>query len=205
MKGLIMCVAGAMMALSLAACSPTKLEPEQKPEAAQVSPEGLDPAIIQQRNEEQVDPKLMPPDPNAPVMDSAIIYYGKEDGSGLVREMVDVDELTAEAVVDKLIEYGVLEEGTAVNSFDIEGGEKAGPGVDASEAGNGERIGTLDLSGLGELEGADEKIVLHSIANTFVESFELDKVELLADGAPYSSDLLVDGYLESIDDYEKLN
>lgn len=193
------------MALSLAACSPTQVEPEQKPEAAQSGPEGLDPAVIQQRNQEQVDPKLMPPDPDAPVMDSVILYYGKEDGSGLTREMVDVDELDAESVVAKLIEYGVLEDGTTVNSFDIEGGEKAGPGVDASEVGTGERIGTLDLSGLGTLDGADEKIVLYSIANTFVESFELDKVALLVDGTPYSSDLMTDGYLEAVEDYEKLN
>jgi len=205
MKRLIMCFAGAMMALSLAACSPTKVEPDQKPEAAQVNPEGLDPAVIEQRNQEQVDPKLMPPDPNAVVMDTVVLYYGKEDGSGLTKEMVDVDELNAESAVDKLIEYGVLEDGTAVNAFDIEGGEKAGPGVDASEVGTGERIGTLDLSGLGQLEGADEKIVLYSIANTFGESFELDKLELLVDGAPYESDLMTDGYLVFVDDYDKLN
>ena len=71
--------------------------------------------------------------------------------------------------------------------------------------GSGDSIGTLDLSKLQQLEGNEEKLVLYGIANSFADSFVLDKLKILVNGQEYSSSLLTDGYLYPVDVYEKLD
>ena len=201
MKKLVLCLAGAMMALSLAACGPTQVAEESKPKAAQVNPEGVTPELIEKQNETTVDPKTLV-DPDAPVMQTIMVYSVNEDGSGLVRSMADASEVTEDTEIDALIESGDLEEGIYAETFDIEGGEKAGPGVAASETGDGERIGILNFT---ELDADADKLVLYAIANTFCDNFELDKLEIQVAGQPYENSLITDGYLYYEDDYEKLN
>ena len=89
-----------------------------------------------------------------------------------------MDKLTAQTLVDKLIEYGVLEEGTEVLKFDMADG-----------------VGTLDLSKVPSSGTAGETLMLMSIGNTFTENFELEKLKLLVDGKNYSS-----GHIEQGDD-----
>ena len=156
MKKLAVYAAGMMMALSLAACSPTKVEPTKAQTENQageksgenLSPDGLTPEEARALNQPAVDPKLETPDPNAEVMDSVLVYMLNDEGNGLKTEMEDAETVDADTVAALLVEKSILDEGTTVNSFDISGGEKAGPGVDASETGSGERVGTLDLSQL---------------------------------------------------------
>lgn len=206
MKRLLMCLAGAMMVFSLAACSPTKVEPGVGETAADGTklPGGLSPEMME--TETTIDPSIARlPDPNAPKMDSIVVYYTNEDGTGLTTEMVDVDLMDEEIVAEQLVEFGVLPEGTEVYSLVIEGGQKAGPGVADSETGNGDRIGILDLTQLDTLEGTDEKLMIYAIVNTFCDNYELDKMQILVNGEEYATGLSTDGYLYPADNYEKIN
>ena len=82
MKKLAVYAAGMMMALSLAACSPTKVEPTKAQTENQageksgenLSPDGLTPEEARALNQPAVDPKTETPDPNAEVMESVLVY-----------------------------------------------------------------------------------------------------------------------------------
>ena len=203
MKRWIMYVMGIMMAFSLAACKPTEVT-ETIPQAVGGggNPAGLTPEMVKESN--AAIERL--PEQDAPVYEMAFIYYINSGKTGLVREVTDIEELTEEALVQCLIEKGVLEEGTEALGFGIEGGEKAGPGVDAADAGDGERIGTLDLSGIQQADAALEQLILDAIANTFIENYELDKLKLQIDGDNYTSENITQGdedYLFYVDKYEK--
>ena len=164
MKKFIMCFVGAMLVLSLAACTPT---PVKQSESA------TEPMV--EASTGGASDKV--PDPNV-------------DATGLNQAMDAVDELTAQSLVDKLIEYGVLEEGTEVLNFDTKDG-----------------IGTLDLSKVPSSGTSGELLMLTAIGNTFTENFELDKLKLLVDGKNYSSGHIEHGdndYLEYNRDYKKL-
>ena len=201
MKKFILCLAGAMVALSLAACTPTEVT-ETTPQAAARHPEGITPEMVAESNaaiKREVDSA-------APVYDVAFVYFPNDDSTGLKREEVSMESMTEQALIDCLVEQGVLEADTTVSSFDIEGGEKAGPGVSPDAVGEGERIGTLDLSKIPESGTAGEIAMLNAIANTFIENYELDKLKLLINGENYESGHISHGdedYLEFIDKYEK--
>lgn len=203
MKRLIMCLAGVMMAFSLAACTPTEVT-ETMPQGVQKNPEGITPEMVAESNAAI----KREADEAAPIFEMAFIYGPGSDGSGLVRKRVDLEGVTEQALVDCLIEEGVLEADTIANSFDIEGGEKVGPGMDIEDAETGDRIGTLDLSQVPESGTTEETIMLNSIANTFIENYELDKLKLLVNGENYESGHTVQGdedYLEFTDDYKESN
>lgn len=181
MKKLVMYFTGAVMAISLAACTPTEV-PETSPQAVEnVNPEGLTPEMMQETTAAE---KL--PDPDAPVLEMAFMY-SVDDSGKLVREIIDLEELTEETLIQCLIERGVLEEGTEVNTFGIDGGEKAGPGVSADAVGDGERVGSLDLTKFPQVDAAKEQQLLNAIANTFIDNFELDKLKLLIEGENFTS------------------
>ena len=85
------------------------------------------------------------PDPNIKPVAVVSIYHGTDDG--LIQDMdsLDTDELDAQLLVDKLIEYGVLTQGTKVLSFTVEGkkadsASSQGPGAEAQTE---EAVGTL--------------------------------------------------------------
>ena len=98
MKKFIMCFVGAMLVLSLAACTPT---PVKQSESA------TEPMV--EASTGGASDKV--PDPNVEPMEIISVYSSNEDATGLNQAMDAVDELTAQSLVDKLIEYGVLEEG----------------------------------------------------------------------------------------------
>lgn len=156
MKKFTMCFAGAMMILSLAACTPTPV----KQAATQTIPDEL---VSTGGASDKV------PDPNVEPMEIVSIYSIDENSAGLTQAMDAVDDMTAQAVVDKMIEYGVLEDGTKVLKFDTE---------DAKA--------TLDLDKVPVMEGQAEKLMLTSIGNTFTENFGLEEVKLLVNGKNYS-------------------
>lgn len=189
---------GIMMALCLAACTPTQVT-ETIPQAGGGNPDGITPEMVRESN--AAIERL--PDQDAPVYEMAFIYFVNESGK-LAREAVDLEALTEEALVNCLMEKGVLEEGTKVSAFDIEGGEKAGPGVEAADG--GERIGTLDLTQFPQADGAKEQLLLNAVANTFIENYELDKLKIMVNGDNYTSANITMGaedYLEYTEDYEK--
>lgn len=101
------------------------------------------------------------PDPDAPVLTIVSIYPINEDKTGLYQEMEAIDSKDAQLLVDKMIEYSILKEGTTVLSFKQEGSSA-----------------TLDLN---ELDTKD-KFILTSLINTFTENFELDNLNITING-----------------------
>ncbi|MDK2967789.1 GerMN domain-containing protein [Lacrimispora sp.] len=174
MKRIILFLMSAMLMVFLAACTPTQPKMETTPPDPQVmaSTGGASDKV---------------PDPNAEPMEIISVYSMNDDKTGLNQAMDAVDKLTAESLVSKLIEYGVLEEGTTVLKYESADG-----------------VGTLDLSAVPK---SDDKLIITAIGNTFVENFELSKLKLLVNGKNYSNDSIKLGdndYLEYEKDYKEI-
>lgn len=165
MKKAIMCFIGAMMILSLAACTPTT-EKNKTGEVKQTTAAAN--GVASNKN----------PDPTAPDLDVVSIYTVSEDGSKLEGTMDAVDELSAQALADLLIEYGVLEEGTEVIDFQADGkpaSEEVGPGVvkipGMEIESNVKEYGTLNLNKLPD--GGKDDMIVKAVANTFLENMDV--------------------------------
>ncbi len=179
------------MALTLAACSPTEIKSEEIPENAKVNPVGLTPEMMTTEAVEKTG------DPDAVPMEMVFLYQVGEDGK-MTRETIDVETADLETIIGLLTEHEILEEGTVAEGLDIEGGMKAGPGVDPSQVTEGDRIGTLKLNQAPE----DEKN-LQSLVSTMIENFTLDKLQIVVDG-----DMVLagpeDGYFVMVDEGENV-
>ena len=187
MKKWLLGLLTAMVAVSLAACTPTTDKQKETKSAEEVQ------AQIEAQTTGGASDKV--PDPNvAPV--AIISVYHKGDGDSLVQDMdsLDTEGLDAQLLVDKLIEYGVLTDGTEVLSFDIEGKDE-------------NAVGTLDLNQAESAEGCSDKMFLTEIGNTFTENFELSKLKLKVNGGNYEGDDIKQGdsdYLTYNADYESV-
>ena len=160
MKKWLLGMMAAVMAVSLAACTPTT--EKQKEETTTVSAENPEPAVV------PTSDKV--PDPNVEPV-AVISIYHKGDGDSLVQEMdsLDDDDLNAQALVDRMIGYGVFTEGTEVISFDKTGEEENAKGV-------------LNLNQAKNNEGVTETQFLVEIGNTFIENFELSTLTVQING-----------------------
>ena len=152
MRKIILCFAGTLMVLSLAACTPT---PEKQSETVQA------PSVEATTGGAQ--DKV--PDPNVEPMEVIAIYSPNEEGNALNQAMDAVNELTPLALVDKLIEYGVLDEGTEVLSYE-----------------ESEGTASLDLSQMPEGSGDMADLLKDAVSSTFIQNFELDEVTILVNG-----------------------
>lgn len=169
MKKAIMCFIGAMMILSLAACTPTT----EKNKTGRVK-----------EMEASDNDYSKNPDPTAPDLEVVSIYTVSEDGSKLEGTMDSVEELSAESLADLLVQYGVLEEGTEVIDYTAEGqpaSEEVGPGVvkDSDEESNSiaKEYATLDLSQLPE-----DEMFRKAVARTYLENMNVVYITILVDG-----------------------
>lgn len=178
-----------LMAVSLAACTPTteKQKKETTAATAAKSQENMVPPSTGGASDKVPDPNVMP-------VAVISVYHG--GGGSLVQDMdsLDTEGLDAQLLVDKLIEYGVLTDGTEVLSFDIEGKDE-------------NAVGTLDLSQAESAEGCSDKMFLTELGNTFTENFELSKLKLKVNGANYEGDDIKQGdsdYLTYNADYESV-
>lgn len=172
MKKVIMCLIGAMMILSLTACTPTT----EKKKTGEVKQTEAVKSTAPAKN----------PDPTAPELDVVSVYTVSADGSKLEGTMDAVDELNAQALVDLLIQYGVLAEGTEAVSFDAEGepsSEAVGPGVvkvPGAETGNTTKeYGTLELN---QVPDSKDDMMLQAVANTFIENMDVAYLTIKVDG-----------------------
>lgn len=174
MRKFIVFILSAILVMSLAACAPTKRKVETSAPDSRVmaSTGGASDKV---------------PDPNVEPMEIISIYNLNDDNTGLNQAMDAVDKLTAEAMVDKLIEYHVLEEGTKVLKFEITDG-----------------TGILDLSQVPQKDADRDFLVIASVGNTFIENFEIDKLQLLINGKNYKNEKTNQDYLEFVKDYKKV-
>ena len=165
MKKIALYLAGALAVLSLAACTPTtEKQVKQTPPMETAETGGASDKV---------------PDPNVEPVDIVSIYSQNQEKTGLNKEMDSVEKLEAQALVDKLVEYGQLPEGTKAISFEMK-----------------EKVGTLDLSDLPQLDEKDMALTVISIGNTFIENFELDELKLKVGGTDFEDLTFDTGYKE---------
>lgn len=156
MKRCIMLLASAMMVLLLAACTPTT-EKNQESQSQTETP-AMPPtteAVVADTPE-----KRNAGNENLPSLAAVSVYRVNKNGDGLVQEMdnLESEELVDQALVDLMVKYEILEEGTEIISFELDEGK-----------------GTLNLNQLTSSE--DEmriRAVTESVVNTFTENFELE-------------------------------
>ncbi len=156
MKRCIMLLVSAMMVLLLAACTPTT-EKNQESQSQTETP-AMPPtteAVVADTPE-----KRNAGNENLPSLAAVSVYRVSKNGDGLVQEMdnLESEELVDQALVDLMIKYEILEEGTEIISFELD-----------------EDKGTLNLNQLTSSE--DEmriRAVTESVVNTFTENFELE-------------------------------
>ena len=176
MKKLVMGLLGAMMILSLAACPPTTQknktgevkEPQQEEVVESTADAG--PGVVTGR----------PVDQDAPDLKMVSIYSVSEDGSKIEGSMDSVETLDAQSLVDLLVQYGVLDDGTKAVSFTTEGSaasQEAGPGVSADTT-MAEKA-TLELS---QFPSENQEKVLQAVANTFCENMDTETITIKAGG-----------------------
>lgn len=188
MKKWLIGALAAMMAVSLAACTPTTdKQLNQTTEASKQSGETV-PQTTGGADDKVPDPNVMPV--------AVVSIYHMGDGDGLVQDMdsLDTEGLNAQLLVDKLIQYGVLTEGTKVLNFDIKGKDE-------------KSVGTLNLNQAESQEGVSDEMFLAEIGNTFTENFELGKLKLEVNGANYQGADIKQGdndYLVYRSDYKTL-
>lgn len=187
MKKTVLCFIGAMMVLSLAACTPTteknKTGEVKQTEAAIKSTKDSGPGVVTDRM----------PDLEAPDLDVISVYTVSEDGTKVEGTMDAVEEMNAQALVDLLIQYKVLDEGTTAVSFEAEGeptSEEVGPGMvkipGFEMTSNLKEKGTLELNQFPE--GAQKDLKLQAVANTFIENMDVLRLTIKVDGKPLIED-----------------
>ena len=156
MKRCIMLLVSAMMVLLLAACTPTT-EKNQESQSQTETP-AMPPtteAVVADTPE-----KRNAGNENLPSLAAVSVYRVSKNGDGLVQEMdnLESEELVDQALVELMVKYEILEEGTEIISFELDEGK-----------------GTLNLNQLTSSE--DEmriRAVTESVVNTFTENFELE-------------------------------
>lgn len=174
MKKAIMSFIGAMMIVSLAACTPTT----EKGKTGQVKETQAANGIADKQ-----------PDPNAPDLEIISVYRIGEDGK-IVGTMDAIEKKTPQVLVDRLIEYGVLEEGTESLSFEEVGKvDEVGPGVVVIPGMNidnskGE-TGILNLN-----QAPSDELKIQAIANTFIENLNVINLTIQVEGETVKENLI---------------
>lgn len=181
MKKWLLGLLTAMMAVSLAACTPTTEKQKETKSAAEAQTQ------MEAQTTGGASDKV--PDPNvAPV--AIISIYHKGDGDSLVQDMdsLDSDELDPQALVNKMMEYGIFTEGTEVLDFNITGEDD-------------NKTAILNLNQAENNEGVSDNAFLVEIGNTFVENFELSKLTLQVNGKDLAgaADLSYEADYENVD------
>lgn len=191
MKKYIMFAVSAMMVLLLAACTPT---PEKNQESSQETQTPAMPptteAVVADTPE-----KRNKGNENLPSLAAVSVYRISKNGDGLVQEMdnLESEELVDQALIDLMIKYEVLEEGTEILSFELE-----------------EDKGILNLN---QLTSSDDEMriraVTESVVNTFTENFELESGLILqVNGEVFNLDAMEpdeDGTMYYNADFQKFN
>lgn len=101
------------------------------------------------------------PDPTTPVVAVVAIYADNNSKTGLVQEMDSIDSLDATLLMKKLVEYKMVGTDTTVMDFQNNGGNAV-----------------LNLTALADTSHK----TLVAIANTYIESFELNTLTIQVKG-----------------------
>ena len=188
MKKVIMGIMLAVMAVSLAACTPTT----EKQKNTTTTAETMEPIPVTTGG---ASDKV--PDPDVKPVAVVSIYHGSDTSDGLIQDMdaLDSEKLDAQQLVDKLVEYNVLTKGTKVLEFTVQGeGENATAVLDLSQAESGEEC--------------SDRMLLAEIGNTFIDNYELKSLKLKVNGKNFEGKEIQHGdsdVLEYENDFENIS
>lgn len=121
--------------------------------------------------------------------ESIIVYNYDLDNEKLIENRIDGKKETPEQVFESLQNLGVIPKDAKMNSFDI------------TEA-DGVETGVLDVSKEfvnSNLGSSAESLMLDAVAQTFIENFDIEQLQITVDGGDYESGHIVLGK----DDYLK--
>lgn len=106
--------------------------------------------------------------------EKAVVYYGNGASHELNQEMVELEEMTPEALTDTLAKHNIVSLDTKVLAFEEElQDEQKVLHLDLSKAA-GEYLRTMSKEA--------ECIIVASIVNTFLENYEADAIYLKVEG-----------------------
>lgn len=107
------------------------------------------------------------------------VYYSNEDADELVKESVEVDEISPEYALSVLIEKGALPENVKLNS------------LNESEK-DGERVLDVDFSQefadyMNNVGAAGEYMSLGGVCNTFLDAYGCKKIRITVEGGVFTT------------------
>lgn len=108
----------------------------------------------------------------------ATIYSTDEESLNLVDKKVNLSAITPESILEQLKTCQVIPDKTQVNSFKTYQTE------------NNLSVGIIDFSEdfyNFNLGSGFESMMLNSVAKTYIENFDLNKLKILVDGSEYQS------------------
>ena len=115
--------------------------------------------------------------------ESIIVYNYDLDNEKLIENRIDGKKETPEQVFESLQNLGVIPKDAKMNSFDI------------TEA-DGVETGVLDVSIVfvnSNLGSCAESLMLDAVAQTFIENFDIEQLQITVDGGDYESGHIVLG------------
>jgi len=158
---LIMLFTAALLALTLCACGKTEtvIIPVER-SAAETSAPAVE------------IPDISPVDKDADIPEYIVnIYFGDENAENLLHEAIIINELSPDALLQKLLEKGVFSEEVAAGAFSVDNYNIIHLDLDESFS---RQMNSMGTSG--------EYIMLGSLANTFIDAFDADGLSLTVDG-----------------------
>lgn len=107
------------------------------------------------------------------------VYFSNDDATELVKEKIEVDELTRDAVLSALIDKEMLPEDIVVNS--LEESEK-----------DGEKVLDLDFSQgfaayVSNMGSTGEYMIIGSVCNTFLDAYGCEKIRITVEGGVFAT------------------
>lgn len=115
--------------------------------------------------------------------ESIIVYNYDLDNEKLIENRIDGKKETPEQVFESLQNLGVIPKDAKMNSFDI------------TEA-DGVETGILDVSKEfvnSNLGSSAESLMLDAVAQTFIENFDVEQLQITVDGGDYESGHIILG------------
>lgn len=184
MKKWILGAAGVLLAVSVTACTPTEKAVEttaaQEQNQAQAPQQAPDGSALEPTVDGALEKRNMVVDDDEEAV-TVCVYSVNKEKNGLKQNMdaIESREMDAQLLMDKMTELEIVSEDVVVNSFDYKNGSI-----------------TMDLS---EFPEAADKLVVTAIANTFIQNYEADELNLSVEGSKVG-----DGVLTFVKDYKKL-
>lgn len=177
------------MLVLLSGCSKDKTETtaDKKEETTETKEEKTE-AKSEERTEtgktDKQDEEMKPESGSAAVPEQKgpetfYVYHANPDADKLVKEKVEVDEISPEAVLKALIDAGALTEGIKINS--LQESEK-----------DGEKVLDVDFSQefselTGSMGSTGEYMIMGSVCNTFLDAYGCKKIHITVDGGTLST------------------